>query len=129
MPDTEKTENSEEKWPSTYNPGPEKHLHALGVIAITFANLQAAMDALYLGKAEKEGLPHELSTIYYFGLSEDKRLGALRTIFEKYEKDARVVDLVRNLIQYVEWCAHCRNNLLHSELYHPHWAVLRIHCI
>ncbi len=107
-------------WPSPhYNPGPEKHLHALGVIAITFANFQAGMDALYVQRASKENLPPEIVTIYYFSLSEDKRLVALKALFDKYERNTRIKDLVYNLIAYFEWCQHCRNSLLHAELYPP----------
>jgi hypothetical protein len=93
--------DTEDKWPRNYNPGPPKHLHALGVIAITLANFQAAMDSLYLSKAAEVGLPPELSTLYYFALNDEKRLAALKVIFEKYEKDSRIVDLICNLIKYL----------------------------
>jgi hypothetical protein len=104
-------------WPGYYGASYAKHLHALGVIAITFANFQAAMDDLYLKYATRAGVPREFSALYYFSLSEEKHNTAIKDIVSKYEKDAIFVDLILNLLDHFKWCQHCRNNLLHAEQY------------
>jgi hypothetical protein len=73
-----------------------KHVHAIGVIALTYAKLQVAMDDLLLtrtqsGWAEK----------YYQGLSEDKRSDAIREAFK--DDDPGVVDAIGNLVKYFDW--------------------------
>jgi hypothetical protein len=99
----------EDTWPVYDNESP-KHVHAIGVIALTYASLQGAMDDLFLtrtqsGWAEK----------YYHGLIEDKRSDAIREAFKG--GDPGVVDAIGNLVKYFDWCRDCRNNLLHAESY------------
>jgi hypothetical protein len=45
----------EDTWPlPKYNPGSAKHLHALGVIAITYASLERNIDRLYADRARNQ---------------------------------------------------------------------------
>ena len=111
--------DSEDKWPQHYNPGDPKHLHALGVIAITFASLERNLDLHFLVMAKRKKMPRRLSFLYYFNLNEEKRIEAIRMIFEEYEKDKAVVALMENLLDYFRWCRDCRNQLLHAERYPP----------
>ncbi len=113
-------EDSEDRWPlPNYNPGPSpKHLHALGVISILFSRFQSSVEVLFLDRAESNGASSEIARRYYFNLSEDNRIDALKIIFASEQDDA-LRDLIYNLIEYYGWCQHCRNQLLHSEYYPP----------
>jgi hypothetical protein len=104
----------EDTWPQPkYDPGPQKHVHAIGVIALTYATLQSAMDRLFLDIANSEWAKR-----YYYMLTEDKRSGAIGEIF-KDDDDPAVVDAIGNLVEYFDWCRARRNNLLHVESYLP----------
>jgi hypothetical protein len=110
--------DSEDTWPlPKYNPGAHKHLHALGVIAITFAAFERSIDSLYDFHPRQQKLPDELVSLYYFSLNEEKRINAVREIFSAYEKDSSVKAAVSNVLDYFKWCRHTRNQLLHSEHY------------
>jgi hypothetical protein len=109
----------DDNWPQNYDPGSHLQLHALGVIAITYANFQASVDALFLDRAAKENMPAELARRYYFTLSEDKRIEAIKWIFKTCEKDERILDAISNLREYFQWCQKSRNNLLNAERYPP----------
>jgi hypothetical protein len=101
----------EDTWPApAYDNGPPKHVHAIGVIALTYATFQSAMDDLFLSKAKSEWAEK-----YYYGLSEEKRSDAIKDIFK--DEDPGVVDAIGNLVKYFDWCRACRNNLLHAETY------------
>jgi hypothetical protein len=107
-----------DKWPDPqYHVGPAKHLHALGVISMVFNALERGMADLYRHHMSIQKFPVELVDLYYFGLDEQRRLRALKTVFKKYEKDFEVRQLVENFIDYFDWCWQSRNQLLHSEFY------------
>jgi hypothetical protein len=111
---------SEDTWPlPKYDPGSPKHLHALGVIAVTFASFERSLDTLYANKAREQKMPKELINLYYFSLNEEKRIEAIRSVFKTYEKNPKVTALVENLLKYFHWCRNCRNQMLHSERYPP----------
>lgn len=109
--------DTEDSWPRHYNPGPHSHLHAIGVIGITFASLEGSIDVLYLDRARRENMPTDLINLYYFSLNEETRLKAINTIFAIYEKDEAIKDCVSNMVAYFAWCRNCRNQILHAELY------------
>jgi hypothetical protein len=113
MPDPKDT------WPIDYRPGPSEHLHALGVIAIMFAGYQAAMDGFYISHANMLNVPEDLIHLYYFGLSEDKKAAAVKSLLQKNEGNRDVIEAIDNLCEHYEWSRHCRNNLLHAERYPP----------
>jgi hypothetical protein len=103
--------STEDTWPlPVYDNGPPKHVHAIGVIALTYARLQDTMDQLFLTKAQSEWAEK-----YYYLLSEDNRSGAIRDIFKNH--DPGVVSAIDNLVKYFDWCRACRNILLHAENY------------
>src|ERR1700693_4831297 len=94
----------EDTWPKPeYNPGPPKHLHALGVISLCYNSFEAGLARLYNYHLKRRGLPDELTRIYYFGLDEQRRLRAINSVFGEYEKDDAVKDVVRSIINYFEW--------------------------
>jgi hypothetical protein len=112
--------NDEDTWPiPRYNPGRSKHLHALGVIAVTFASFERSVDFLYVNLAREQHMPKELFSLYYFSLNEEKRIEAIRLVFKTFEKNTEVIALIENLLDYFQWCRNCRNQILHAEQYPP----------
>jgi hypothetical protein len=69
--------DSEDKWPLKYNPGSHYHIHALGVIAVTYAGFHRSIDYLYAFHPRQQKMPDELIDLYYFSLSEENRAHAL----------------------------------------------------
>ena len=107
-------------WPlPKHNPGPTDHLHAIGVISVTFANFQASVEGLYQTAAAERNIPRPLIHFFYQSLNEEKRIIAIRTIFTECETDPSVTSAVENLLEFFNWSRHCRNNILHAERYPP----------
>jgi hypothetical protein len=103
--------SSEDTWPAPdYQNGPPKHVHAIGVIALTYSTLQSAMDRLFLDRANSKWAEK-----YYYLLSEEKRSDAIRDIFK--DEDPGVVAAIGNLVECFNWSRACRNILLHAESY------------
>jgi len=101
----------EDRWPlPRYNSGDHFHLHALGVIALQFAQFEASVDALYLTRTSHKKWPGELVRLYYFELNEEKRVEAVKSFFQAHEKDSSVLSVVFNLLEYFRWCRNCRNH-------------------
>jgi hypothetical protein len=110
--------DSEDTWPlPDYNPGSRLHLHALGVIAVQFAQFERTLEALYSSGARREKMPEALIDLYYFSLNEEKRIEAIRALFNTYEKNPMAKAYVENLLDYFQWCRNCRNQILHAEPY------------
>lgn len=111
-------DDPEDTWPlPKYNAGLPKHLHALGVISIIFAQLERSIDFLYAFHPRQQKLPDALINLYYYNLNEEKRIGAVREVFKTYEKSTAVKAAVNNLMDYFQWCRDTRNQLLHAEQY------------
>lgn len=105
-------------WPlPEYNPGPRDHLHAVGVISMGYVSLEQSIGRLYQHYPVLQGLPTDLVNLYYFRLDERHRLKAVKSMFNKYEKDERVRAVIESLVDYFQWCWEVRNALLHSQLY------------
>jgi len=110
----------EDTWPlPRYNPGSRDHLHALGVISITFANLQASIDSLYRQRGWIAGIPDEQLEADYFNLTEEDRVRATKALVRKLDKDLVFVKAVENVLDFYNWCRDCRNIIVHSERYPP----------
>jgi hypothetical protein len=110
--------DSEDRWPlPNYNPGATKHLHAIGVIAVTFAAFERSVESIYFFYPQRMNLPDELINLYYFSLNEEKRLAAIREVFRSFEQDPAVVAAVENVLSYFQWCRNVRNQILHAERY------------
>jgi hypothetical protein len=109
---------SQDTWPlPEYNPGSQKHLHALGVIAVTFAAFERSVDDLYRFHPREQKLPDDLIDLYYYSLNEEKRIQAVRDVFRVYEESSEMRDCLSNLLDYFLWCRNARNQLLHAEHY------------
>jgi hypothetical protein len=101
----------EDTWPRPdYDNGPPKHVHAIGVIALTYATLQGAMGRLFLNRAQSKWAEK-----YYYLLSEEKRSEAIKALFK--DDAPSVAEAIGNIVDYFDWCRACRNNLLHAESY------------
>lgn len=107
---------ADDNWPlPAYHPGPRLHLHALGVIAITFAGFEAHLYALCPNVASRRNV--EFNNEKFLGLSDKNKIKTIRAFFEKCEKRGDVSASINNLLDYFDWCQHCRNQLLHAERY------------
>jgi hypothetical protein len=54
-----------------------------------------------------------------FRTNEERRITAIREIFQTYEKDDAVKAAVNNVLEFFQWCRNVRNQLLHSTNYAP----------
>lgn len=106
-------------WPTSYNPGPPEHLHALGVISMNIGSFENTLDALYFESTKLNGLPLAALQYHYYRLDEEKRLREIRNYFSTSGRDIKAVNQVHNLLQYFQWGRDCRNHLLHATLYPP----------
>jgi hypothetical protein len=109
---------TESEWPlPKYNPGQADHLHAIGVIAVTFTSLQASIEGLYQTASMKQNIPPALYGFLFSNLNEEKQIVAIRTIFGEQRYEAVIVYAVNNLLDFFNWCRDCRNQILHAEVY------------
>ena len=110
---------SEDTWPlPNYNPGQPRHLHAVGVIAILFAQLERSIESLYQAEAWRKKMPDDLTNLYFYTLNEEKRIQAIGLIYGAYKKQhPQMHVLIDNLLEYFVWCRNCRNQIVHAENY------------
>lgn len=108
--------NMTDDWPSYYS-GKRDHLHALGVIALSYSAFERSLQALYAHHAQQQKIPNALADLYYTSLNELGQLKAIRAIFKAYDEETETVALVNNLLDFFDWCSKARNELLHSEFY------------
>jgi hypothetical protein len=105
-----------DNWPlPDYNPGPRQHLHALGVISITFAGFEAHLHSLCPSAAIRQGLEFDIKA--FWKLNEKTKIERIREFFSKHEKREDAREAICNLLEYFDWCQHTRNQLLHAERY------------
>jgi hypothetical protein len=112
-------------WPAPeFDPGKPKHLHAIGLFSLSFAQFQASLENLYLATMTKQGVPRELAAFFYSNLTEDNRVVAVRTIFNspEWNYDPTVIAAIENLLEFYAWSKECRNNILHAEHYPALWG-------
>lgn len=103
---------SSEKWPS-YAVGSDKHIHALGVVAINYNRLEMALDRLlymYLGASRE---PY----CYVFNaLNDPSRQALYKLCVNKEEADHALRDHLIYFVECFRVCAQNRNILLHSNV-------------
>lgn len=110
----------EDSWPMPdYNPGPKKHLHAVGVLSACYNSFEDSLFRLYQHHPMMLKLPTELTHLYYTRLSEKERGTAINITFKSYEKEETVREVVWSIVSYFDWCHSVRNTLLHAEPYPP----------
>jgi hypothetical protein len=96
----------EDIWPLPhYNPGGRLHLHALGVIDITYASFGQSIERLYSWSDRADYLQQN---------SKDRS----HYLIEKFrDQEPGLVKPVRNIVEYFDVCTWNRNQLLHAERY------------
>jgi hypothetical protein len=110
--------NPEDSWPAPeYGVGQHQHVHAIGVISLLTAQFERSIDSFHAYHWRDQNAPDDLIDLHYYSLNEEKRLEAIRTAFEKFERDPAVRQAIENLVLYFKWCRDARNNLLHAEHY------------
>ncbi len=109
---------SAEEWPnySTFYPGPNAHLHAIGVLSSCFNSFERIMFDLYLHHFLRKKLPISMLGDLYLGRDHGSRISAIKEIFQIYERRKNVRDRIENLCAYFDWCSKIRNILVHAEV-------------
>ncbi|WP_316172116.1 MULTISPECIES: hypothetical protein [unclassified Bradyrhizobium] len=105
-----------EEWPS-YLTGRRDHIHALGVISLSYSAFERDLFTLYAHHPGVKGMPRELVDKYWSSQSEFNQVKSVREIFQMYETDPAPLKFVNKLMDYFDWCSHTRNQLMHSEYY------------
>jgi hypothetical protein len=108
----------DDDWPlPKFNAGDPKHLHAVGVIAVTFAQFERSIEGLFLHHPANSSVPIDLIQRYFFALSEDQRISTTRKFYADREADEAVKAAVGNVLDFFDWAHDSRNKILHSERY------------
>ena len=100
------------KWPA-YGVGPEKHLHALGVITVNYNRLEMALDRLlymYLG-ASREPYCH-----IFKALNLHSQTALFNLCISQEESDPALRDGLLYFCACFLICAENRNTLMHSNV-------------
>jgi hypothetical protein len=109
---------SDDKWPEfTFSPGPEKCLHAIGVISACYNSFERILFHIYLHHLDRKKFPRRLCELYYLSLAEDHRTEAIKYVFQTLEKNKKIKETIDNLLKYFRWCWSVRNLILHAETY------------
>ena len=106
-------------WPSSYNPGPPEHLHALGVVSMNIGSFEDTLDSMYFEATGLQAIPLAALVCRYYRQDEEKRLREIRDYFSSNQYDVAIVKCIHNLLQYFQWCRDCCNHLLRASLYPP----------
>jgi hypothetical protein len=92
----------QDTWPDPdYHVGPQKHLHAVGVMTTLYNSL--------------DGYTQSLFQHYFDELGMSKNV--LRRVFTDCEKDDAAREALMNFLEYFQWCWDARNKIAHSEHY------------
>jgi hypothetical protein len=109
---------SHDNWPMPgFDAGDPKHLHAVGVIAVTFVQFERSVESLFLHHPANSAVPFDLLDRYFFALSEDQRVAVTRKFYSEHEPDALVKTAASNVLDFFNWAHDSRNKILHSERY------------
>jgi hypothetical protein len=109
---------SDDNWPMpSFDAGDSKHLHAVGVIAVTFVQFERSVESLFLHHPANNAVPFDLLDRYFFALSEDHRISVTRKFYSDRESDPLVKAAANNVLDFFDWAHDSRNKILHSERY------------
>src|SRR5258706_11597228 len=108
--------DDEDNWPlPEYNPGPQKHLHALGAISTNFNEFETRLFGLFAHHLDVKKVPRKVIDALYFQASEAQRLENIKLVYRECEADEPVRECVSRLVLYFKWCSDTRNALVHSR--------------
>src|ERR1700694_170922 len=109
---------SHDNWPMPgFDAGDPKHLHAVGVIAVTFVQFERSVESMFLHHPANRAVPFDLLDRYFLTLSEDQRVAVTRRFYSDSEPDALVKAAAKNVLDFFDWAHDSRNKILHSERY------------
>ena len=101
---------SHDNWPMPgFDAGNPKHLHAVGVIALTFTQFERSVDLMFLHHPANSEMPFDLRERNYFALSEGQRVAAIRNFYSNHERDVSVKEAARNVLNFFDWAHDSRN--------------------
>src|SRR6266446_8933029 len=107
-----------DNWPlPNFDAGDAKHLHAVGVISLTFVQFERGIEDLFLHHPAQSQMPADLVQRYYYSLNEEQRIKTTRRFYQDYEADPLVRDAAENVLDFFNWAHDARNKILHSERY------------
>jgi hypothetical protein len=100
---------SDYPWPR-YATGPDRHMHARGIIAINYNLFEFALAFLLQHYATPQ-----VSDFFFDKINNQERVNAIGHFAKLKERDPAVLDLIGHLLTYFETCAQNRNILMHSQ--------------
>jgi hypothetical protein len=103
------------KWPS-YETGPEKHMHALGIIAVNYNLFERSLYPLFSHHWERDLSENERRYLFWT-YDNAQRLDAIQFAFKEREGEAEVLDRIDHLATYWSVVSEKRHLLMHSTLY------------
>jgi hypothetical protein len=107
-----------DNWPMPkFDAGDTKHLHAVGVISVTFVQFEKSVESMFLHHPAHSAVPFEFLERYFLALSEDQRVAETRKFYSDSEPDALIRDAAKNALDFFDWARDSRNKILHSERY------------
>src|SRR6266511_2764539 len=101
---------SDDNWPPE-SVGPEKHLHALGVISAYYNLYEETLQFLFGYHIERP----DVAEFLFRRQNNAERLATIRFSFNQHEKDPNVLDHIEYLITHYSICHDNRNILMHSR--------------
>jgi hypothetical protein len=131
MPGT--AQEVEPYWP-LYNTGPDRHIHALGVIAINYNLYENSLFSIFAhpllfagitGGLWSSGISYEECQYLFWSYDNAERVAAIRFFYSKRETEPAVLECIDWLLKHWDILAEKRHLLMHSELEHiPHNELL-----
>jgi hypothetical protein len=100
-----------------FDAGDSKHLHAVGVISVTFVQFERSVQSMFLHHPANNSVPVDLINRYFMALSEDQRISTTRKFYSNSESDELVKAAADNVLDFFDWAYDSRNKILHSERY------------
>jgi hypothetical protein len=97
------------QWPR-YPTGPDRHMHALGVIAINYNIFEFGLAFLLQHYATPA-----VSDFFFDRINNEERVAAIAHFARLKERDPAVLALINHLLAYFGTCAQNRNILMHSQ--------------
>src|SRR3977135_542937 len=102
-------EMSHDNWPMPkFDAGDPKHLHAVGVIALTFVQFERRVESMFLHHPTNSEMPFDLRERNFLALSEGQRVAVTRKFYSDSEPDALVKAAAKNVLDFFDWAHDSR---------------------
>jgi hypothetical protein len=96
-------------WPR-YSTGPDRHMHALGIIAINYNIFEFGLAFLLQHYATSP-----VSDFFFDRINNEERVATIAHFAKLKERDPAILALIDHLLAYFGTCAQNRNILMHSQ--------------